>query len=479
MMNTFSLFANNTSMKKSTKILLALFVLVTIPSLVLGGSILSGIKATDNGFVFDFDTKGIIALALTAISIVLGSILYARFLSTLKLEKLLFFSSIPLIVIYGAIIFLIADLSNIENDFAKSVQTLLNLSTDNAYNTILWAILVTLIFIVILSLNFFIICRPMNRVEKVVSRLGDGKVKEEKLTIGGGKQFKTIEHGLNKINNNYKEKDNSLKTSKLQSKNTSKRLIKILGRNNVAELEMGRSITRQVTLLYTHLFHYENDKTLQADFDLIKSYYKDIAPLIRRFSGYIEGYNENGLTAVFARAEDAIECSLIISRTIKIKNRSNKSGSHLLERISILTSRVTYKAIGQDDDKKPTIISNESEILERIDRIAEFMQAKIIFTKSVLDDLPINYKLAYRYLGSVNMFNTEEIMLFEDLDVYPKNEAEKLVRNKGVFERGIINYNNGDYNKAISYFQDNLRSNPSDRAGYIYYSNAKEKLDKA
>ena len=177
MMNTFSHFANNTSMKKSTKILLALFVLVTIPSLVLGGSILSGIKATDNGFVFDFDTKGIIALALTAISIVLGSILYARFLSTLKLEKLLFFSSIPLIVIYGAIIFLIADLSNIENDFAKSVQTLLNLSTYNAYNTILWAILVTLIFIGILSLNFFIICRPMNRVEKVVSRLGDGKVK--------------------------------------------------------------------------------------------------------------------------------------------------------------------------------------------------------------------------------------------------------------------------------------------------------------
>lgn len=478
-MHTFSYFANNTSMKKSTKILLALFVLVTIPSLVLGSSILSGIKATDNGFVFDFDTKGIVALCLTAISTVLGSILYARFLSNLKLEKLLFFSSVPLIIIYGAIIFLIADLSNIDSDLAKSVQTLLNLSTDNAYNTILWAILVTLIFIGILSLNFFIISRPMNRVEKVISRLGDGKVREDKLAIGGGKQFKTIEHGLNKINNNYKERDNSLKTSRLKSKSITKQLIKILGKNNIPELEKGRSITKEVTLIYIHLFHFENDKTLQTDFNLIKSYYKDIAPLIKRFSGYIEGYNENGLKAVFMRAEDAIECSLIISRTIKIKNKSSKNQSHLLERISILSSCVTYKVIGQDNNERPSIISNESEILMRIDKIAEYMQAKIIFTKSVLDNLPVNYKLAYRYIGSFNMHNTQEIMLFENLDAYQKNEAEKLIKNKGVFERGVINYNNGDYNKALAYFQDNLRNNPSDRAGYIYYSNAKEKLDKA
>ncbi len=478
-MNTFFLFANNISMKKSTKFLIVLFVLVTVPSLVLGGSILSGIKATNNGFVFDFDTKGIIALCLTAISVILGSILYTKFLSNLKFEQLLFFSSIPLIVIYGAIIFLIADLSNIENDFAKSVQSLLNLSTDNAYNTILWAILITLIFIALLSLNYFVICRPINRVEKVVARLGDGKIKEENLTIGGGRQFKTIEHGLNKINNNYKEKDNSLKVSKLKRKDSLKQLVKIIGRNNIVELELGRSITKQVTLLYAHLSYNGSDKSLQADFDLIKSYYKDITPLVKRFSGYVEKYNENGLVAVFARAEDAIECSLIISRTIKIKNRTSKGGQNLLERISIFTSSVTYKVMGMEENKKPIIISDEIEILERVDKIAEFMHTKIIFTKSVLDNLPVNYKLAYRYLGSVNNFAKQEIMLFENLNVYPKNEAERFVRNKGIFERGIINYNNGNFNQAITYFQDNLRSNPSDRAGYIYYSNTKEKLVKS
>ena len=192
-------------MKTSTKILFGLFILVTIPSLVLGGSIISGIKATENGFAFNFDAKGIIALILTIISIVLGSILFIRFLKALSLEKALFFSSLPLIIIYGAIMFLIADLSNIDNNFAKSVRYVLNLSPNNAYNTILWAVLVTILFVILLSLNYFVFCKPMNKLERIVSRLGDGKLNEDKLQIGGGKQFKNIEHGLNKINNNYME----------------------------------------------------------------------------------------------------------------------------------------------------------------------------------------------------------------------------------------------------------------------------------
>ena len=74
-------------MKMSTKILLVLFILVTIPALVLGGSIFAGIKATENGFVFDFDTKGIIAIVLSIISTILGTILYVKFLMSLSLER--------------------------------------------------------------------------------------------------------------------------------------------------------------------------------------------------------------------------------------------------------------------------------------------------------------------------------------------------------------------------------------------------------
>ena len=410
---------------------------------------------------------------------ILGTILFIRFISSLKLEQALFFSNLPLILVYGAIIFLIADLSNIDNDISKTFQSILNITADNSYNTILWAVLITIVFIGLMFLNYYLICRPMGKVERVVSRLGDGKIKNDKLTIGGGKQFKNIEHGLNKINNNYMARDNTLRTSRIdKNKNISKQLIKILGNNNIMELELGRAIKKQVTLMNIMIDKEGNSsQELESEYKVLNYYYKEVSPIIKRFSGYIYQFDNNGIKAIFPHSDDALSCSLIISRSIRIKNRTNKIKYELTERISILTTEVTFKAIEREDDKTLGIISDEFTLLNKIDRIAEFMKAKIIFSKSVIDDLPLNYKLAYRYLGSLDDYNIKEILLFENLEVYPRREADKLIKNKGLFERGIICYNNGDYNKALQYFQENIKNNSNDKAGYIYYCKTKEKLD--
>lgn len=476
--HTFYNFAkNNYIMRKSTKIIFVFFVLVTIPALVLGGSIISGIKPTDTGFQFDFDAKGIAALVLTAISLVLGTILYGRFLSSLPLHKTLFFSTLPLTIIYGGILFLIADLSNIESDLARSVQTLLNLSPDNAYNTILWAILVTLIFIAIFFFNYAIICRPFNKMEKVISRLGDGKVREERLSLGGGKQFQNIEHGLNKINNNYKAKDNTLKSINMQSqKFIPKQFFKFLGKNNITELELGNQVKKRAAIMQIRLSNISSSssQTLEENFDLLNSFLNVISPLVRKFSGFIDKFLGNGLIAVFPSSDAALDCSKAIVRAVNIKNRSSR---HIAvePRISLHYGEVIFGIIGDEERKMPTIVSNEAQLLSQIDEIAGYMSAMMIFTKSVIDSLPLSYKLLYRYLGSLN-YSDNEILLFENLDVLPRNIAEKLMKNKGIFERAVMLYNSGEYEKANQLFAESLQQYSSDKASYIYFNKSKEKL---
>ena len=456
-------------MKMSTKILLVLFILVTIPALVLGGSIFAGIKATENGFVFDFDTKGIIAIVLSIISTILGTILYIKFLMSLSLERVLFFSSIPMIMIYGAIMFLIADLSNLNNNLAISVRSVLNLSPDNAYNTILWAILVTILFVVLLSINYFFICKPMNKVEKIVSRLGDGKVKENMLQVGGSKQFKNIEHGLNKINNNYKEKDNTLKRTDLPQKEF-RQLTRFFGRASIEELEQGLEVKKKSTLMVIKLEC--SERTLEGDYKLIDSYLNVIVPIIKRFGGFVIKYLGDGIVVVFQRSEDALDSSLSICRTVKVKNKS--TSQKFKEKIAIYTSKVGFKL--KIESKGLEIATKEYEVLSKIDKIISFLHSKVIFTKSCLDDLPLRYKFAYRYLGSINNYDGNDILIFEKLDVYPRDVISKLVKNKGLFERGVICYDDGQYQKALDYFQENIRSYPDDKAGYVYYNNAKDKV---
>ena len=122
----------------------------------------------------------------------------------------------PLTIVYGVLLFLIADITTFNNKTAKSVRMLLNISENNSYNTILWAVLLSVVYISALFLIFLLVCKPVSRMEKIVNRLSDGKVKDPKFKLGGGKQFKELEHSLNKINYNYHAKDHAIKQSDVE-----------------------------------------------------------------------------------------------------------------------------------------------------------------------------------------------------------------------------------------------------------------------
>lgn len=478
-MYTIKILAKDKDMKKSTKILLIIFIAVLIPSLVLGNSIFQGIKPTDNGFTFNFDVKGYIAFALNIIALILGNILFVRFLLSLPLDKMLFFSTVPLILIYGTLMFLLAEMSNFNNPTATSVRNLLNISQDNPYNKFLWAILLSLAFVLIFFLIFLFMCKPITRVEKVVLRLGDGKVKQDRFSIGKGKQFNSIEHGLNKINNNYKEKDNSLKKVSLETKKfVPKQFFKFLGKNNISELELGNQVKKQATIINIKLVGINDNQSLSLEdnFNFLNSYLNVIAPHIRKLGGFIDKYLGDGVLAVFGKAEDALKCAHVIKRAIDIKNRQNKTLPNIGIRMAIMSSEVIFGIVGEEERKIPTIVSDEMKLLEKIDEICRYISANVIFTKHVIDQLPLTVKINYRYVGSINEGDYKDLMLFEDLEVYPRDEQSGLLKHKDRFEKGVILYENGKYEECYHVFTSILRNIPSDKASYIYFNKCKEKL---
>lgn len=467
-------------MRKSTKILLIIYIAVFIASLVMGKFIINGIKATDNGFEFNFDIRGIIALVLTGISIILGFILYFRFLASLTVDKMLFFSSVPLVVFYGLSIFLLVEISILDNTTANSVRSLLNLSPDNLYNTILWAVLLTIVFIMIMFFNYMIACKPINKMERIVLRLGDGKVKENKLNIGGGKQFQNIEHGLNKINNNYKEKDRTAKQVDLEAKKfIPKQFFRFLGKNNIAELELGNQVKKRAITMSIKLEGIEekNMLSLEENFQMINSYLNIIAPLVRKFGGFVDKYLGDGIIAVFGRSENAINSAQVIIRAIDVKNRQNKTLPNVQIRVSIISGEVIFGIVGEEDRKIPTIVSDVIKDLNNIDEICKYMGIKFLFTKNIIDDLPLNFKINYRYVGSINAGDNKEIFLYECIDIYSKDYQLGLKRNKKIFERAVIAYNNSNYYESYDLFSKIMRDLPDDKASYVYLNKAKEKID--
>lgn len=460
-------------MRKSTKIILILFVLVLITAIILGKDVFkSFLTLEDGGIAFNPTAKSISGLVMIGLSFILAIFLYGRFLLSLPFDKVIFFSSLPIILVYGFILFLLAYLSNLDNPYANTIKEILNITNGSDYNTILWAILLSIVFVILLFFNFILICKPMNKIEHIVSRLGDGKVKEDKLKVGGGKQFKSIEHSLNKINNNYKINDNSLSNlSYNDRKSLPRQIYRFLGREGIEILEREKQVEKSSVVAVIKLFDNSlNSNSLKDQFKIMNAYMNSIAPIVKRSGGFIDKFIGEAIVAVFPKADSALDCSRNIIRTICGRNKQTSTYAQ----IALHYGKIILAA-KSEEDKVPTIISSLS-VANKISEIARFMSGGIVFSKALLDNLALHYHIDYRYLGSFNE-GDDQVLVFEDLSVYPKDYALKLIKNKNIFEKGVILYNNGQFDKATYYFEDVLRNIPDDKASYIYFNKAKEKLE--
>ena len=191
-------------MKTSTKILLIINIALLIANVFLIRYLVSGIVPTESGFVFEFSALSWVALVVLIAFLVTFIALYIVFLRNMRLSNLLFFSTLPLTLIYGVFVVYIAKIGDMDDITSASVKATLNLNSTQGVEN-LWIALATVTYLVLLFILIAIACRPLRNVERVTQKLGDGRVKMEDYKIGGSRQFQEIEHSLNKINYLYKE----------------------------------------------------------------------------------------------------------------------------------------------------------------------------------------------------------------------------------------------------------------------------------
>ena len=459
-------------MKTSTKILLIFNIALLIANIFLIRYLVMGVVPTESGFVFEFSALSWVALSVLVAFLITFIALYIVFLRNLRLSNLLFFSTLPLTLIYGVFVVYIAKIGEMDDITSASVKATLNLNSAQGVEN-LWIALATITYLVLLFVLIMIACKPLKNVEKVTQKLGDGRVKLEDYKIGGSKQFQEIEHSLNKINYLYKEKDNKLKIASLASqKYMPKQLLNFLGKNGVEEVETGKSVTKEGSILYCDL---KPNKTLslEENFNYINSYLKVVAPLIKRFDGFVDKYLGDGLIAVFSKAQNAVECAHAILKAVEDRNKNQKKSLNIASRISVHTGELTIAL--SVEEKTPTVVSSIINMLSKMEEINEFMGGKLLFSKKTLESFSNKFNFDYRYLGDLE-YEKSITSLFESLDCYPKRIREKLKKFKNEFENGVRFYNEKRYREAKDMFEKVLQKIPNDNASFVYFNKCNERL---
>lgn len=444
-------------MKTSTKIYLILFAITSIASTVLAPNVTKAVQISTAGVSFNFSVLSYVALALIVLSNIFGTILYFRFLKTLSFNKVIFFSTLPFTLIYGTLLFSLAYLSSLDNPTANGVKTLLNISTTNQYNTILWAVLLTIIYILVLFIVYFFVSKPVERMEKILLRLGDGKIKERKFNLGGGKQFAQMGHALLKINNTFSGANENLTGSKVP-----KILNKFIDEQKLLRLQNGEKITHNAYLVFCRLQE-EKDNNMRKEYDLLKLYINEIEPLVKKFSGIAIENANFGSCSLFFRAENALDFAHAVCRVVKIKSKRTS----IIKPFIVVDNEDTSFFI--NEKSRVMLDENNFESVREILRFSMANGCRLTFTNKILDNLPSNYLLKYRYVGKI--YSSKN--LFESLEVYSRKKREKLDKNKQDFEKAVLFFNRGEKERARIIFENILRENPNDKVSYLYFNQCK------
>ena len=466
------------SMKKSTKVWLIVFIISFVGSLLLFSRVSNSIIIGDSVY-FNFDAIGYVGLVFMAVSVVSGGVLYFKFIKSQNFTRMLFFLTVPLTLTFAVAIYLISNINNYYGTPIDTIRQVLNVTPTNNINYV-WAILLTIVYLILLFITFSFACKPIKKIEKAIYRLSDGKIKDD-IQIGGNKQFEGIEHGLNKINDVYKEKENLIKKTNLEyEKFIPKQFLKFLGKNSILELELGNQVQKEVTTMFCDIRNStatSSTLSLEDNFNYINSYLKVVSPLIRKHGGFVDKYLGDGVLAVFVRAEDAIECAVQIVRAIEQKNKSASNTPSMDIGISLNTGEVVFGVVGEEERKSPTIISDTVNLASKMENINKYFHTKIIFSKRTLNSLKNEYPLSYRFLGTLTLEDKDYLSLFECLDSYDKKIREKLESVKITFEQGVRYYNLGKYHNAKENFQLVLKRVREDKVAYMYYNKCEQKIN--
>lgn len=469
-------------MRTSTKILLIIASILLVPSVALAMYLFRAITPTESGFEFNMTPLAWVDLVCMMAFSIVGFALFLRFLKRLKLKNAIFLSIAPLTLTYGAGIVYLTAVKSMDDTFAQSVKAMMNIKAEQAsYTQYLWAGILTIVYLFLAFLIISLTCKPLSKVEKIADKISDGRLKNDNIKIGGGKQFQEIEHSLSKINFNNKERENKLRKTNLKAnKFANKELFKFFGTNAIDQLEMGNQIKKTATILQCDLKGKGTSKSinLEENFNYINSYIKTVCPLVKRFDGFVDKCYGEKILAVFSKPREAIECAHAIVKAIDVKNKSSKEKPEILTNISICTDDVLFAILGDSEQKLPTVVSQVKDVVGQMQEINSFIGTKILISKSTISALDQNYDFPYRFTGTLTLEDNCTMQIFESLCYYPKSKRDKLIKLRNKFEEGVRDYNLKHYDSAKENFEFVLHYVPDDEPSYVYFNKVAEKLSK-
>lgn len=251
--------------------------------------------------------------------------------------------------------------------------------------------------------------------------------------------------------------------------------LSLLGKGNLADVELSTSVQREVTVLFTDIRSYtklSEGMTPQQVFTLLNDYFVFASKPIEDNGGFIDVFIGDALMALFPRsAEDALSAAVAMRRELREFNAERRAtgAKPVHAGYGLHFGEATLGTIGTHRRMQTTAIGDTVNLAARIESATKAYKAEIILSGTVYDLLPEPDAFRLRRIDTVRVKGKQTpVALYECFDADPPDTARRKQDTLPLFDEAMQDYAAGRFEAALEKFTACAEACPEDGVPPLY-----------
>ena len=210
--------------------------------------------------------------------------------------------------------------------------------------------------------------------------------------------------------------------------------------------------------------------------EMLNEYFELMVDRISEQGGMLDKFIGDAIMAVFGlplAGEDdedrALRASIAMIRSLREWNgdRERRGDPAVDMGIGLNTDSVVAGNIGSPRRMDYTLIGDGVNLASRLEGACKQYSARILLSELTRERLKGVYRL--REVDRVIVKGkTQPVSVYECLDYHDERSFPNLMETLGAFGEGLARYRDGDFEKAVHWFEEALKANKGDRLSDLY-----------
>jgi class 3 adenylate cyclase len=249
-----------------------------------------------------------------------------------------------------------------------------------------------------------------------------------------------------------------------------KKFLEIIKRENIEAVGLGDSAKREITVLFNDIRSFTTlvEKRSPEDaFAFINRYWKFMAPIIRKYGGYIDHYQGDAILAIFAnKPQDAVLAAISMMKALGDFNTVQREHNDVAISmgIGISTGPAMLGIIGEEERQVSGLISDVANTASRVEGLNKLYGSRILLSDTAARDLPTNLKVQFRKVDKVRLKGKSQITEIYEYIEWQDALKIPLTEYLELFSNAFNTYEKGHFKEAENLFAQCLSLNEKDAA---------------